>query len=75
MWAISEPNLASCAVAGGIHEFFQIAHHLIEVFDGVAPGFGIEFVEGFFVVAAEFGFRLAFEFRELAGIPRKPGDR
>jgi len=40
-------------VVGGLHQLFEVAHHLVELFDSVRPLLAVEFVEGFGVIAAE----------------------
>src|SRR5215470_4021425 len=57
---------------GVIHAFYHVlhlGHHLVQLLYGFFPGFVVEFVEGFLVVAAELFRFLAFESLQRTAVP------
>ena len=54
---------------GGFHPFFELTHDLIELLDDFVPFLGIELVEGFVVITAEFLGFFAFQNLEIPAIP------
>ena len=71
MCAISLAYFCSVGSSHVSTNFSKSCQYFVELLDGVVPRLGIEFVEGFVVVSAEFRDRLPGEFRQLAAVPEQ----